>query len=171
MDGKHAAELLQPLYEAATKKRPGKKFTDVWKEDGLDTHYNNAKKLLTLATNLVYPDPNNPLALTCDASKYGAGAVLEELQNGCWVPLGYWSKHLTPAQQKWSTFRRELFSIWQALRHFIKEINGRHVIIWSDHRPILGAMRGQTMQHDPVANQESWQGAAGSPALEHWTAV
>ena len=108
----------------------------------MERHYNKAKQLLTMATNLVYPNPNNPLGLTCDASKGGVGAVLEEYQNGHWVPLGFWSRHLTESQQRWSTFRRELYAVHQAIRYFIDEINGRHLIVWSDHRPLLGAFKG-----------------------------
>ena len=154
LHGQTVAEVLKPLYDIATVKVPGKKFVDLWRERKMDDHYNKAKQLLTQATNLVYPNPNNPLGLTCDASKGGVGAVLEEYQNGQWVPLGFWSRHLTPAQQQWSTFRRELYSIWQALHHFITEIDGRHCTIWTDHRPLIGAFEGNTMQHDPIAQNQ-----------------
>ena len=146
--------MLRPLYLAVTKKVPGKKSATIWKEQNLDQDYARAKTLLTTATNLVYPDPNNPLALTCDASKVGVGAVLEELQNGHWVPIGFWSKMLSETQQRRLTFRRELYSIWQAIRHFIQEIDGRHITIWTDHRPILGAFNGNTLQHDPIAQHQ-----------------
>ena len=35
LNNKTAAEIMQPLYSAATKKRPAKKFTDICKEDAL----------------------------------------------------------------------------------------------------------------------------------------
>ena len=70
------------------------KFTKTWQERNLDVDFENAKKLLMLATKLVHPDPNAPIALRCDASKYALGAVLESFQDNRWVPLGFWSKHL-----------------------------------------------------------------------------
>ena len=33
------AEVLAPLYEAATKKQPGRTFTDIWKSDNLQQHF------------------------------------------------------------------------------------------------------------------------------------
>ena len=93
----------------------------------MDQHYQQAKNLLTMAANLNHPDPNAPLALTCDASKLAVGAVMEQMVEGQWVPLGYWSRHLTPDKQRWSTFRRETYAIQQAIRHFLAEVNGRHL--------------------------------------------
>ena len=108
--------------------------------------------MLLKACELVYPDPSAPLALTSDASKEGVGAVLEQFSDGQWRPLGFWSRHLKPSMQKWSTFRRELYSIQQAIRHFIAEINGRHFTMWTDHKPLLGAFSSSTsQQHDVIA--------------------
>ena len=82
LNGKSAAEHLQPLYSAATEKVPGVKFVQIWKERNLDVPFENAKKLLMLACKLVYPDPSLPICLRTDASKYGLGAVLETYQDG-----------------------------------------------------------------------------------------
>ena len=154
LEGKSAAEHLQPLYSAATRKTPGIKFTDMWAEQNLDKSFEMAKKLLLCATKLVHPDPNAPLALVTDASKLAIGAVLETLVDGYWQPLGYYSKHLSEAQQRWSCFRRELFAIHQAMRHFRDETNGRHVTIFTDHEPLVSAFRSHSNNHDPVATNQ-----------------
>ena len=78
LNGKSAAEILQPLYTAATRKEPGISFATIWARDNLDQHYAEAKKLLALATELSYPDPSAPLALFTDASLYGIGGVLQQ---------------------------------------------------------------------------------------------
>ena len=57
-----------------------------------------------------------------------------------WVPLGFFSKHLSPAQQKYSVFKKELMAAHQALRHFLPEIQGKDVAIFSDHLPLCQAM-------------------------------
>ena len=151
LEGKSATEHLQPLYSAATKKTPGVKFTEIWSKNNLDKSFEMAKKLLLCATKLVHPDPNAPLALVRDASKLAIGAVLETLVDGYWQPLGYYSKHLSETQQRWSCFRRELFAIHQAMRHFRDETNGRHVTIFTDHEPLVSAFRSHSNNHDPVA--------------------
>merc|ERR1711867_169084 len=155
VNGKSAAEILQPLYMAATKKTPGKTFQTIWKELNLDTSFKQAKQLLILSAQLAHPDPSLPLAITSDASKFAVGAVLEQFENGEWRPLGYWSKHLPPEKMRWTTFRRELWALQQAIRHFNTEINGREVICWTDHRPILGAFKNpESMAYDPVARNQ-----------------
>ena len=120
------AEILQPLYTAATSKIPRGKFNDYWKEKNLDIAFNEAKMLLEKCVTLTFPNPNNPLALSCDASALAVGAVLGELQEGQWRPIGFYSKHLSPSKQAWSIFRRELFSIQQGIRHFLPDITGTY---------------------------------------------
>ena len=154
LHGKTPAQILQPLYTAATAKRPGKKFVDLWREENLDRAYAEAKQLLVAATELAHPNPDAHLVLTTDASVESIGAVLEQHVIGRYQPLGWWSKHLTPAQRKWSTFRRELYGIHQAVRHFLQEFRGRHLVIFTDHLPIVQAIKNQkTPEHDPVALQ------------------
>ena len=80
---KRPAEILQPLYEAATKKT-GTSFPKYWQENNMEEHFQNAKRLLMAACQLEHPDPNSPLALTTDASKYAMGGVLEQFSRGQW---------------------------------------------------------------------------------------
>ena len=154
LDGKSTAEILDPLYKLASRKNPGKKFVEIWQEMDMDQHYNNAKRLLMEAAALSYPDPGAPIALTTDASLYGIGATLEQFVDGSWQPLGYFSKLLGPGQRKWSTYKRELYAIQQAVRYFHEDINGRHLIVWCDHRPIVHAFKGTPMPFDPVAENQ-----------------
>ena len=109
--------------------------------------------MLMKACQLAYPDPNAPLALTSDASKTAIGAVLEQYNNKKgWEPLGFWSKHLKVSEQAWSPFRRVLYAIQQGMRHFTPETDGRHVMLYTDHKALLGAFKSTTGQaHDPVA--------------------
>ena len=147
------AEILQPLYTAATTTIQKGKFEDYWKEKHLDTSFADAKLLLEKCITLTYPNPANPLALSCDASSLAVGAVLEELQDGNWRPIGMWSKHLPPSKQAWSIFRRELYSIQQGIRHFLPDIIGRELTVFTDHKSILGAIKSPNLQvNDPIAS-------------------
>ena len=153
-NGRSAAEIMQPLYSAATVKTPGIKFVDYWQKNNLDEHFNNTKNLIMSATKLIHPDPAAPIALTCDASKFGVGAVLETFIAGAWRPLGFYSKHIPPHQHKLSTFRRELMAIHLAMRHFREETSGKHVVIFTDHRPLVSAFRNPTTCQDPIATNQ-----------------
>ena len=163
LKNKSAAEILQPLYTAATRKEPGVAFTTIWARDNLDQHYADAKELLVRATELSYPDPTAPLALFTDASQYGVGGVLQQWVKGRWEPIGWFSKHLSDAQQKWSTFKRELWGILQGTRQFKTEIMGRQdFVIYTDHQPIAQAMKGKLPEHDPAAGRQLTE-------IAHWT--
>ena len=152
VDGMSPSDILQPLYRAATQKVPCKKFIDIWKEDKLQTYYDLAKRMLTNACLLVHPDSQAPLALTSDSSATSIGACLEQFTNGRWEPIGFYSKHLKANEIAWSTFKRELYALQQGLRHFQAEVDGRHVVCWTDHLPIVGAFKNPSaLNHDSVA--------------------
>ena len=153
-----AAEILQPLYEAATTKLPPKvTWAETWAANAkvLDAAFIRSKQMLMEATMLNHPDPSAPLSLTTDASKKAIGGVLEQFVNGMWQPLGFWSRHLKQSQQAWTTFRRELYAVQQGLRHFLTEVQGRHCVIFTDHKPLLGAFKAPNLQpFDPIASNQ-----------------
>ena len=157
VDGKSQtpAEVLQELYTAATMKMNKNQFPEYWKNKNLDKNFQNSKILLQKCVTLTFPNPANPLALSCDASDSAIGAVLEELQDGVWKPIGFWSKHLSNSRKAWSIFRRELLSIQQGIRHFLPDIVGRELIVFTDHKAILGAMTSPNLQvNDPIASRQ-----------------
>ena len=150
------AAILDPLYKLATtpiQKTKGNLFVDIWnKSEVVKNAFVNAKVLLTKAVTLNYPIPSAPLALSTDASKVCLGASLDQLVDGVWKPLGFWSKSLRPEQQRYSTYIRELMAIKFALRHFINDVNGRELRIYMDHKPIIGSWKTPELQiHDPKA--------------------
>ena len=150
---KSPAQILQPLYEAATRKMTRKSFTTIWEEEGLQTSYDEAKAMLMKCVQLAHPDHSAPIALTTDASQYAIGGVLEQFSGGVWQPLGFWSKHLKPDKQRWTTFRRELYALHQSVRHFQREIDGKHLVCFTDHKALLGAFTNPASQyHDPIAS-------------------
>ena len=150
------ATVLDPLYKLATcniKKTKGNTFKDIWESsDRLKEAFSDAKKLLENAIILNFPDPTAPLALSTDASKFHLGASLDQWVDGHWRPLGLWSKSLRPEQTRYTTYNRELLAIKYSLRHFINEINGRRLVVYSDHKPLIGTWQNPNLQeHDTVA--------------------
>ena len=53
--------------------------------------------MLTSSALLVHYDPSKSLLLSCDASRYGVGAVLSQVCNGDEKPVAYASRTLTNA--------------------------------------------------------------------------
>src|SRR5215469_5668266 len=60
------------------------------------------------------------------------------------IPVEFYSKKLTEAQQKYSTFDRELLGAYSAVLRFKEFLEGRHVILCTDHKPLVSAFYSKT---------------------------
>ena len=96
---------------------------------------------------LAYPIPGAPISLTVDASDYAMGAVLQQRANNELQPLGF--SLLTPAQQKYSAYDRELLAIYTAVKHFRRALEGRNFVIYTDHTPLTYAFRQKLEKYSP----------------------
>jgi hypothetical protein len=129
-----AARIMRPLYAALT----GKPKFLTWTDD-MTTAFDAAKEALATATMLNYPCVEAPTALTTDASATAVGAVLEQLVDGVWEPLAFFSRQLRPPEQKYSAFDRELLALYLAVRHFRYYLEGRPFTAYTDHMPLTFA--------------------------------
>jgi RNase H-like domain found in reverse transcriptase len=100
-----------------------------------------AKAALSVTALLDHPSLAGELALYCDASASHTGAVLQQRQPGQhWRPLGLFSQKLSPAETRYSTFDWELLAVYSSLIHFRHLLEGRHFTVFSDHKPLAGAL-------------------------------
>jgi cleavage and polyadenylation specificity factor subunit 1 len=67
------------------------------------------------------------------------GAVLQQRVNDVWQPLAFFSRKLSPAQQKYSAYDRELLAIYDAIKHFRHMFEARHFVVFTDHKPLIFA--------------------------------
>ncbi|GFY72070.1 hypothetical protein TNIN_87401 [Trichonephila inaurata madagascariensis] len=56
-----------------------------------------------------------------DASDNGIGAVLQQLEHGVWKPLSFFSRKLTDAQKRYSTYDGELLAAYSSFLKSDKE--------------------------------------------------
>jgi hypothetical protein len=96
-----------------------------------------AKNLLLNSRTLVHYNESLPLVLSCDASSYGAGAVLSHVINGKHQPIAFASSTLTEVQRNYSQLEKEAFSIIFGLKRFHQYLCGNSFTILTDHRPLL----------------------------------
>ena len=101
-----------------------------------------AKRALLNATCLAHPTLGAQLSLAVDASATHVGAVLQqrERDSSTCRPLGFFSKKLEAAQQKYSAFDRELFAVYAAIRHFRHLLEGREFVVLTDYKPLTHAI-------------------------------
>lgn len=119
-----------------------------WTDEALQS-FEDCKRDITNAVLLSHPSAGAPLALMTDASNLCAGAVLQQKIEGRWKPLGFFSKKFSDAQQKYSTYDRELLSIYMAAKHFRKMFEGQELIIFTDHKPLTYALIAQSKNETP----------------------
>jgi len=78
--------------------------------------------------------------LFTDASTIAMGAVLQQRVQDVWQPLVFFSRKLSPAQQKFSTYDRELMAIYEAVRYFRHMLEARQFTILTDYKPLTFAL-------------------------------
>ena len=113
------------------------------------TAFNDIKEALANATLLVHPKPNAPLNVMTDASDVAIGAVLQQFLDDKWCPLSYFSRKLSPTEQRYSTFDRELLAVYCAIRHFRHFLEAREFHILTDHKPLTHSLQSKPDRHSP----------------------
>jgi len=67
------------------------------------------------------------------------GAILQLRVQDIWQLLNFFSRKLSPAQQKNSAYDRELLAIYEAMRYFRHMLEAWHFTILTDHKPLTFA--------------------------------
>ena len=134
----NAATIQAPLHDALSGPKVKGSHPVTW-NDTLVAAFNECKTNLSQATLLAHPHPTAPLALVTDASTTAMGAVLQQQVQDVWQPLAFFSRKLSPAQQKYSAYDRELLAIYEAVRYFRHMLEARHFTILTDHKPLTFA--------------------------------
>ena len=109
----------------------------------MQSAFSAAKIALSTATSLAHPVSSADLALVCDTSATHVGAVLQQrrLYSTSWEPLGFFSKKLDKPQLVYSAFDRELYAAFSAIRHFRYQLEGRRFQLWTNHKPLIFALK------------------------------
>jgi cleavage and polyadenylation specificity factor subunit 1 len=96
---------------------------------------------LQAAVLLEHPAADAEISLVTDASSSHIGAALQQKRRGQpWKPLGFFSCKLSAAEERYSAFDRELLAVYAGIQHFRYILEGRHFVVFTDHKPLLGAL-------------------------------
>lgn len=119
-----------------------------------DRAFEECKTKLKDAVQLANPRADVPLVLRCDASVTSIGAALDQHYGDRLQPLGFYSTKLSEREARYKVYDRELFAIFRAVKYFSHLIEGRELIILTDHKPLTHAFE-QKSDHacDRVARQ------------------
>ncbi len=106
----------------------------IWKPEHQQT-FNKLKDACCQAPTLAMFDGTKPIQIETDASDRAIGACLTQEREGKRHPIAYFSRKMTPAEQNYEIYDKELLAIVAALRHWRVYCEGApKLTIYSDHK-------------------------------------
>ena len=127
------ASLAAPLTELTRSNAP----TIVIWTTSCNTAFMDLKRLLCSSPVLQCPDFSRPFILQTDASDWGVGGVLSQLdQEGLDHPVAYFSRKLLPRERRYATVEKECLAIKLAIQAFRVYLLGKPFRIVTDHHAL-----------------------------------
>ncbi|KAK7575712.1 hypothetical protein V9T40_011998 [Parthenolecanium corni] len=135
-----AADTMAVLYDMTKGSKKKDKTPISFNEEQLKA-FEETKAKLANAAMIAHPDENLNVILATDASDFAIGATLYQISGESRQPLGFFSRRLSTAETKYSTYDRELLAIFAGIRYFKHMLEGRVFSVYTDHRPITYAFK------------------------------
>ena len=121
-------DIARPLYQCTE----GGTRVFTWSLEA-ENAFQQLKQALISAPLLCYPTQEDHFVLDTDASGYGVGAVLSQVQMGEERVIAYYSQVLSRPERQYCTTRRELLAVVKAVKHFHPYLYGRSFTLRTDH--------------------------------------
>ena len=118
------------------------------------------KDFITSSPILRYPDPNLPYVLYTDSSKYTWSGILVQKQTvelpdstkqEMEVQILQQSGTYTEMQERWSTIKKEAYTIYTSFKKMVFYLRDAEVLIRSDHAPLKKFIMANT-KNDQLIN-------------------
>ena len=127
----HFTELSAPLNELL---RKNTQF--IWGKNQ-EKAFKTLLNALCTAPILEFPNLELPFIITTDASNYGIGGFLSQINENIEKPIAYTSRVLRSAEKRYSTYEKEALSIKFCIQHFRKYVFGNKFLVYTDHKPLV----------------------------------
>ena len=121
------SDIAAPLHALIQK---GARF--VWTEQ-CQRAFDALKAALVSADVLALPREEGQFILDCDASDFGIGAVLSQVQDGVDRPVSYARQLFNKHERNYNVTRKELLAVVTFIRKFKQCFLGREFIMRTDH--------------------------------------
>jgi transposase InsO family protein len=129
------ADLARPLHRHIDGYRKRQKQKPLDWDEGDIAAYQAMQAGINAAPTLFFPEPDKEIFLETDASDYGIGAYLYQMDDkGNKYPIAFISKNLTGAQLNWSVPEKEAYGIFFALQKLEYLLRDVHFILKTDHK-------------------------------------
>ena len=108
-----------------------------WSRDCQKT-FQETKEALSGRRVLAHYDPNQALKIATDASAYGIGAVLSQVdEHGTERPVYFASRTLTDRERGWAQVKKEALSIVYGIKKFHQFVYGRKFTLETDAQALV----------------------------------
>lgn len=140
--------LTQFVRNLATVISPLRKLTQKgvawrWGKDESKS-FQEVKRLLVQIPCLAHYSLKAETKLVVDASPVGLGCVLLQRIDSRWQRVSYASRSLTETEMRYSQIEREAIAVLFGLQKMHTYIYGSHIVVSTDHKPLLGVFNKST---------------------------
>ena len=114
----------------------GKDVPFVW-DAGCSTAFSALRASLIHAPILAFPTETGQYILDTDASNFGLGGVLSQIQDDVKRVVAYCSRALRPSQRRYYTTKREMLAAVAMCIHFRSYLRGAKFTLRMDHKSLV----------------------------------
>jgi len=136
--------IIAPLEDVSIKAKTARRNKIEWTVE-MEKSFEELKKVLMKTPILHCPKQENKFILDTDASKYGIGAVLSQVDSaGVERVIYFASNKLSTAEQNYCATRRELLAVVRYVDFFYHYLIGKKFIIRTDHKSLKWLLNWKT---------------------------
>ena len=129
---KDFASIVRPMVNLTKK---GRKF--LW-TDACDASFEAIKQALVSSDVMGYPlNDGGEFILDVDASDFGIGGILQQVQDGRIRVIAYASRALNKAEVNYCITEKELLGVRFFIEYFRQYLLGRKFLVRTDHQPLV----------------------------------
>jgi hypothetical protein len=110
--------------------------------------FENLKQAFTSASMLMHPDDSKPFFVETDASDYGIGGVMSQINSDNLLqPIAFYSRQLNPAERNYTIYDKELLAVYACFEEWRQFLQGglHPVTVYSDHKNLEFFMTTQKL--------------------------
>ena len=127
----------------------GKDVPFVW-DSNCSAAFHELRAALIDAPILAFPTETGQYILDTDASNFGLGGVLSQIQNDQERVVAYCSRALRPSQRRYCTTKREMLAVVAMCIQFRSYLRGSRFTLLTDHKSLVWLHRFKDTEGTPA---------------------